>query len=266
MNSLLITTAGVVIFVIGLILLRITVPLTRRMIAEREQGTALPLRIEDATAEKIPPPQAVQPAIDRLTALKFSPVSTQRLVYDEENAQLTWIYADESGTIAAEVNEAARAAVLMTLTTWFSDQSCVQTIYPWGATINTPEFVSQVVRSSPEDALKMHSERVAQSNRGNPVPVKDVTIDFTRRFLERFSPLQNTKLYRGSLLIALLTVGLGSLSLALGVVLVTNSDSVGVFIASLAVLAVYAAVLIRAVFAFAGGLINAQRKAAKAKN
>jgi len=116
-------------------------------------------RPTDASHLNLTPPSNAQETVDRLISLGF-----QRLGETYTRMPLamspgpTWIFIDGSKTTQAEIVEITPGAFF---TTVFSDGSVVETGFPQGENITTPDFSSQTVTTSIEDAYHLHLQNMA---------------------------------------------------------------------------------------------------------
>ncbi len=261
-GSSIIATVGIILVVVGLILLWFSLPLTLRAVRQNRRAVALPSRIEDMTAEsQMPdPPANARTTLAALQRLGFGakPACVRRLYYGDEEPTTSWIYVDASRVIAAEVGSAPNAGFLTILGTWFQSEHYVQTVYPWGVNVNTPDFVSTVVKTSLADAFQQHKTQVESEREA--IPIEALPVALTQRFYERFAPLQNRRLGQLTSMYGAVTVALSLASIVGGFVLITTSDSLPLFVAILVGLTLCAGVLIASVRRFVGGLLKARRE------
>jgi len=128
----------------------------------------------DASHLNMVPPSNAQATVDRLVTLGF-----QRLGETYTRMPLamspgpTWIYIDVSMTTQAEIVEITPGAFY---TTVFADGSVVETGFPQGENIVTPNFLSQTVTTSVDDAYHLHMQNVAefQTAHGSPQLIKSM--------------------------------------------------------------------------------------------
>ena len=128
----------------------------------------------DASHLNMAPPSNAQITIDRLVSLCF-----QRLGETYTRMPLAmspgpaWIYIDTPRTTQAEIVEITPGTFF---TTVFSDGSVVETGFPQGENIVAPDFLSQTVTTSVEDAFHLHLHNVGefQTNHGSPLLIKSM--------------------------------------------------------------------------------------------
>jgi hypothetical protein len=131
-------------------------------------------RPTDASYLNLAPPLNAQATVDRLVTLDF-----QRLGETYTRMPLamspgpTWIYIDASMTTQAEIVEITPGAFY---TTVFADGSVVETGFPQGENIVSPDFLSQTVTTSVEDAYHVHMQNIGefQTAHGSPKLIKSM--------------------------------------------------------------------------------------------
>jgi hypothetical protein len=131
-------------------------------------------RPTDASHLNMAPPSNAQATVDRLVTLGF-----QRLGETYTRMPLAmspgpiWIYVDSSKTTQAEIVEITPGAFY---TTVFADGSVVETGFPQGENIVTPNFLSQTVTTSVEDAYHLHMQNIVefQAAHGSPQLIKSI--------------------------------------------------------------------------------------------
>lgn len=175
-------------------------------------------RMEDVTNLNIAPTLRVQEAVDQLVALDFRPFGVGRLHAVGSTAPFDgWLYQDSSGEIMVEVIDLPNVPVLVGLSTWFSDETYLETNYPLGGNINQPDFVSHRVTTSITDAYDHQRKLVAhhQQSHGTPVVIHDMTdhLRWCGIFRSKYLRRQNLPLildglfiHGGTFLIALVAV------------------------------------------------------------
>jgi hypothetical protein len=129
-------------------------------------------RPTDASHLNLAPTMNTQATIDRLVTLGF-----QRLGETYTRMPLAmspgpaWIYIDASMTTHAEIVEITPSIFF---TTVYEDGSVIETGFPQGEYITTPNFISQTVTTSVEDAYHLHTQSIKgfQIAHGTPKLIK----------------------------------------------------------------------------------------------
>jgi hypothetical protein len=129
-------------------------------------------RPTDASHLNLAAPMNTQATIDRLVTLGF-----QRLGETYTRMPLamspgpTWIFVDASMTTQVEIVEINLGIFF---TTVFADGSVVETGFPQGENISTPNFISQTITTSVEDAYHLHTQSIVdfQIAHGTPQLIK----------------------------------------------------------------------------------------------
>jgi hypothetical protein len=91
---------------------------------------------------------------------------------------ITWLFLDENGTTCADVIETDDVDREPRLAFWttFSDTAAVETRYPVGERIDTPDFRSHTISSDVQDAYQHHLRQVADfgTHHGAPIQIKNM--------------------------------------------------------------------------------------------
>jgi len=129
-------------------------------------------RPTNASHLNLPPPANIQSTVDLLVGLGF-----QRLgeMYTRMPLAMspgpTWIFTDGTMTTQAEIVEITPGVYFTTI---FMDGSLVETGFPHGETIATPNFLSQTITTSMDEAFKQHKLSVGdfQTEHDTPQPIR----------------------------------------------------------------------------------------------
>lgn len=143
--------------------------------------------------------------------LTLPDTSTLGPLLGRKASQTVWLLLDSTETALAEVVE---PGVMLSLETWLSDDTVIQTTYPLGEDIDVAGLRASVVRSSPADAYEHHRRMVdARSAGAAPVGVHSMgeylrhDASYRQRFARRFL---RPALLRGPVLTNVLTLVLAA--------------------------------------------------------
>ena len=131
-------------------------------------------RPTDASHLTLVPPSDAQPTVDRLITLGFHRLGeTYTRMPLAMSPGPTWIFVDEQSTTQAEIVPINPGVFF---TTMFPDGSVVETGFPQGEDIATPDFLSQTVTTSIEDTRQLHQQNVAEFRlvHGVPQPINSI--------------------------------------------------------------------------------------------
>jgi hypothetical protein len=135
--------------------------------------------IEDITSQAIsPPPQAEEP-IKQLEALNYEPIGIIRGNSEglPDFQMLSWLYIHKRRQIVAEVNPLDHQVVEITLSSWFADETSVETNYPiLRHKVSQRDFVSQYVSVSLEEAIQQHENLIKEWSlvHSSPILIQDM--------------------------------------------------------------------------------------------
>ena len=202
----LIESPVLIVFLAGVTLLAIVVPLGRMLLVYRGSVTRRP---RDASSLGLVPGGRVAPFTAALAELgfvrlgeaqldlpgqrlvQFQPTGSPTIVGPHVATHTIFLFVDHTGTILAETGEVEGAPVLVSLSTMFADGSVVETMYPRGESIDDPDFHSGHVTSSlaaAYDEQRLHVARWRMRH-GTPVTISSVE-DYLRgdaEYRERFA-------------------------------------------------------------------------------
>jgi len=131
-------------------------------------------RPTDASHHNLALPSNAQATVDRLVALGFHRLGeTYTRMPLAMSPGATWIYVDTSMITQAEIVEINPGTYF---TSVFADGSVVETGFPEGEDIITPDFLSQTITTSVDDAYDYHLQNVAefQAARNTPQLIKSM--------------------------------------------------------------------------------------------
>jgi hypothetical protein len=121
-----------------------------------------PRQVVDVTSSEISMPEPVQYTVRMLDELGFQQFAiTETHLPTLDTVGITWLLINAEKDVSAEVVEYKdRAAVQFT--TWYNDDSLVETSYPIGENINTKTFRSHFTREGIAEAYLLHKDQMQQ--------------------------------------------------------------------------------------------------------
>jgi hypothetical protein len=142
-------------------------------------------RSEDISHKGISPSSTLESVVDSLISLGFTRLG-ETLTYLPlmSLGGITRLFLDENGTTCADVVEVGDVDAKPTLAFWttFDDAATVETGYPTGEHIDTPDLRSHTVPSDVKDAYQHHLQQVADfgTHHGAPIQFKNMD-DYLRQ-------------------------------------------------------------------------------------
>lgn len=173
----LIGSPWLVVAAAAITILALVVPLQGMIATYRGSDRRRPV---DVTSRGYAAPAELGPILGRLFALGFQRLGEAQLgvpgiraVELEEsgmpqvtgartNQHVTWILADSTGMVTAEVVAIPGVVPLVSLSTGFSDGSVVETMYPIGERIDTLDFHSGHVTQGVDEAYSEQQMQIAR--------------------------------------------------------------------------------------------------------
>ena len=132
-------------------------------------------RAEDISHKDISPSSTLKPVIDVLISLGFTRLG-ETLTYLPlvPFGGITWLFLDEKGTTCVDIVEVGDVDAKPMLAFWttFDDAATVETGYPTGERIDTPDFRSHTVPGSVQDAYQHHLRQVADFGAHHGAPIQ----------------------------------------------------------------------------------------------
>jgi hypothetical protein len=167
-------------------------------------------RAEDISHEGISPSSTLEPVVDLLISLGFTCLGeTVTYLPLVPSGGIKWLFLDESGTTCADIVEVGDVDAKPMLAFWttFNDTATVETGYPAGERIDTPDFRSHTIPSSVEDAYQHHLQQVTDfgTYHGAPIQIRnmDDCLQQDAVYYERHARRELRRLFLASLVNAI---------------------------------------------------------------
>ncbi len=121
-----------------------------------------PPQVEDATSSDIATPKPVQEAANMLEELGFQQYAISETYLPVlDITGLTWLFVNSGKDVSAEVIEYQNGAAVQ-FSTWYNDDSLVETSWPCGENIKTKMFWSRLTREGIAEAYWLHRDQMQQ--------------------------------------------------------------------------------------------------------
>jgi hypothetical protein len=137
-------------------------------------------RAEDISHKEISPSPTLEPVVDLLISLGFTRLGeTITYLPLASLGSITWLFLDKNRTTCVDVVQAGDVDVKPMLAFWttFNDAASVETGYPTGERIDTPDFRSHTVPSGVKDAYRHHLRQVADFGTYHSTPIQFRSMD-----------------------------------------------------------------------------------------
>jgi hypothetical protein len=154
-----------------------------------------PPQVVDVTSSDIDTPKPIQDAAKTLEELGFQQFAISETHLPAlDKVGLTWLFTNSERDVSAEVVEHKNRSAVQ-FSTWYDDDTLVETSYPFGENINTKKFRSHFTRISIAEAYQLHRDQMqkftAQTFRV-PMPTRsiDIFIERERTYHTKHKPIK----------------------------------------------------------------------------
>lgn len=142
-----------------------------------------PPQVVDVTSSDISVPEPVQYAVRMLEELGFQQYAiSETHLPTLSTVGITWLFTNSEKDVSAEVIEYQNGAAVQ-FSTWYNDDTLVETSYPCGENINTKTFWSHFTREGIAEAYWLHRDQMQQFAAQTirvPAPARSIDV-----FIER---------------------------------------------------------------------------------